>query len=50
MNETLFTNVELYDGTGAPPFAAEVAVRDDKIAAIGGSFFVKEALEKWEYK
>ncbi len=35
MNETLFTNVELYDGTGAPPFAAEVAVRDDKIAAIG---------------
>ncbi|MBQ7176744.1 MAG: D-aminoacylase [Victivallales bacterium] len=30
----LFTNVELYDGTGKPPFMADVAVKEDKIVAI----------------
>ena len=30
----LFTNVELYDGTGRPPFMADVAVRDDKIVEV----------------
>ena len=33
----LFTNVELYDGTGKPPFMADVAVKDDKIVAIAPS-------------
>ena len=34
MGNLLFTDVELYDGTGKPPFAADVAVRDDKIAEV----------------
>ena len=29
--DLLFTNVELYDGTGKPSFMADVAVKDDKI-------------------
>ena len=36
--DLLFTNVELYDGTGKPSFMADVAVHDDKIvdvAALG---------------
>ena len=37
MGNLLFTNVELYDGTGKPPFHADVAVQDDKIAAIATS-------------
>jgi len=37
MDNLLFTNVELYDGTGKPPFHADVAVQDDKIAAIAPS-------------
>ena len=34
MNEILFTNVKLYDGSGNAPFMADVAVKDDKIAEI----------------
>ncbi len=34
MNETLFTNVKLYDGSGKAPFMADVAVKDDKIVEI----------------
>ena len=34
MGNLLFTNVELYDGTGKPPFTADVAVRGDKIAEV----------------
>ena len=34
MEDLLFTNVELYDGTGKPPFMADVAVHDDKIAGV----------------
>lgn len=34
MEQFLFTNVELYDGTGRTPFMADVAVTDDKIAAV----------------
>ena len=34
MGDLLFTNVELYDGTGNPPFMADVAVHDDKIAGV----------------
>ena len=37
MGNLLFTNVELYDGTGKPPFRADVAVQDDKVAAIAPS-------------
>ena len=33
----LFTNVELYDGTGKAPFMADVAVKDDKIIQIAPS-------------
>ena len=36
-DDLLFTNVELYDGTGRPPFMADVAVRGDKIADIAPS-------------
>ena len=35
--DLLFTNVELYDGTGKPSFMADVAVRGDKIAAVAPS-------------
>ena len=37
MGNLLFTNVELYDGTGKPPCMADVAVQDDKIAAVAPS-------------
>ena len=32
--DLLFTNVELYDGTGTAPFMADVAVKDDKIVQV----------------
>ncbi|MBO4631260.1 MAG: amidohydrolase family protein [Lentisphaeria bacterium] len=35
--DLLFTNVQLYDGTGKAPFMADVAVRGDKIAAVAPS-------------
>lgn len=34
METLLFTNVKLYDGTGRAPFMADVAVQDEKIAAV----------------
>ena len=34
MDNILFTNVMLYDGTGRTPFMADVAVQDDRIAAV----------------
>ena len=34
MENLLFTNVMLYDGSGRPPFMADVAVTDDRIAAV----------------
>ena len=34
MSELLFTNVNLYDGSGGAPFMADVAVKDDKIVEI----------------
>lgn len=34
MEKVLFTNVLLYDGTGRTPFKADVAVQDDRIAAV----------------
>ena len=34
MEKLLFTNVMLYDGTGRTPFMADVAVQDDRIAAV----------------
>ncbi|MBR2374272.1 MAG: amidohydrolase family protein [Lentisphaeria bacterium] len=37
MKNLLFTNVKLYDGTGRTPFLADVAVKDDKIAAVGNN-------------
>ena len=33
----LFTNVELYDGTGNPPFMADVAVRGETIVTVAPS-------------
>ena len=39
--DLLFTNVELYDGTGKPPFMADVAVRCDKIAEVAPSGTLK---------
>ena len=41
MEDLLFTNVELYDGTGKPAFLADVAVRDDKIAEVAPSGTLK---------
>ncbi len=41
MEDLLFTNVELYDGTGKPAFMADVAVRDDKIAEVAPSGTLK---------
>ena len=35
--DLLFTNVELYDGTGKAPFMADVAVKDDKIVQVAAS-------------
>ena len=37
MTNLLFTNVELYDGTGKPPCHADVAVQDDKIVTVAPS-------------
>ncbi len=34
MENLLFTNVMLYDGTGRTPFMADVAVKDDRIAVV----------------
>ncbi|MBR2372883.1 MAG: amidohydrolase family protein, partial [Lentisphaeria bacterium] len=34
MSSNIFTNVKLYDGTGRTPFMADVAVKDEKIAAV----------------
>ena len=34
MENLLFTNVMLYDGTGRTPFPADVAVKDDRIAVV----------------
>ncbi len=34
--DIVFTNVKVVDGTGAPWFSADVAVRGGKIAAVGG--------------
>ena len=41
MGDLLFTNVELYDGTGKPAFTADVAVHDDKIAEVAPSGSLK---------
>ena len=35
--DLLFTNVELYDGTGKSPFMADVAVKGDKIVQVAAS-------------
>ena len=42
MKNILFTNVMLYDGTGRTPFVADVAVRDEKIAAVAESGTLKQ--------
>jgi imidazolonepropionase-like amidohydrolase len=34
MKRTLFTHVRVFDGTGAAPYAADVLVQDERIAAI----------------
>ena len=34
MSEILFTNVNVYDGTGKAPFMADVAVKEDKIVEV----------------
>ncbi len=39
--DLLFTNVELYDGTGKAPFMADVAVKDDKIVQVAPSGTLK---------
>ena len=39
--DLLFTNVELYDGTGKAPFMADVAVKDDKIVQVAASGTLK---------
>ena len=33
--DVLIRNGTVFDGTGAPPFTADVAVRGDRVAAIG---------------
>ena len=40
--EVLFTEVQLYDGTGRTPFMADVAVRGDRIAAVAESGTLKK--------
>ena len=42
MENILFTNVELYDGTGNPPFMADVAVKDERIAEVAPSGSLKK--------
>ena len=34
MKRTLFTHVRVFDGTGAAPFAADVLIEDERIAAV----------------
>ena len=34
--KTLFKNGTIYDGTGAKPYAGDVLIEDDRIAAVGG--------------
>lgn len=34
MTTTLFTDIRIFDGTGAPPYAGEVLVRDNRIVAV----------------
>lgn len=41
MADMLFTDVELYDGTGKAPFMADVAVRDDRIVEVAPSGSLK---------
>ena len=41
MQDLLFTNVNLYDGTGKPPFMADVAVREDRIVEVAPSGTLK---------
>ena len=43
MENILFTNVQLYDGTGRAPFMADVAVTGDKIAAVAACGTLKAA-------
>ena len=40
-SDLLFTNVQLYDGTGKDPFMADVAVHEDKIVAVAPSGTLK---------
>ena len=35
--DTVFREVEVYDGTGAPPVTADVAIEGDRIAALGSA-------------
>ncbi len=34
MSATLFTNVSVFDGSGAPSFAGQVLVTDSRISAV----------------
>src|SRR5882757_1044102 len=34
--EVLLQNVNVYDGTGSPPFTADVRIHGNRIAAVGG--------------
>jgi N-acyl-D-aspartate/D-glutamate deacylase len=45
--DTLILGVQLYDGTGAPPVERDVALRNDKIAAIGNlsNWLAEEVVE-----
>jgi N-acyl-D-aspartate/D-glutamate deacylase len=45
--DTLIIDVQLYDGTGAPPVERDVALRDGKIAAIGNlsNWLAEEVIE-----
>lgn len=42
MENTLFTNVKLYDGTGRAPFMADVAVCDERIVEVAPSGSLKK--------
>jgi len=33
--DVLIRNGDIYDGTGAPPYSADVAIKDDRVVAIG---------------
>jgi N-acyl-D-amino-acid deacylase len=45
--DTLIVDVQLYDGTGAPPVQRDVALRDGRIAAIGNlsNWLAEEVIE-----